>query len=66
MFYLATDTKPLLTIINSHIMISNNNLQVRQAGVNSTVGRGDYGGATEDAAATEGDITEWRRNTNLG
>ena len=66
MFHLPTDSKPLLIIINSNIMISNNNLQVRQAGVNSTVGRGDYGGATEDAAATEGDITEWRRNTNLG
>ena len=55
MLNLATNKKPLLAIINSKVMLTNNNLKVRSTVTLSTVSCCEDGSAAQDRSSTEGD-----------
>ena len=66
MFHNATDSKPLLAIINSQVMLTNKNFKLGSSLANSAVSCCDDSSAAQDGSSTEGNRPARRHKTNLG
>ena len=65
MFNFAANVKPLLTIINGNIMVTNNNIKLRYSVVNSAMSSCEYSCAAQYCATTERKVCGEKGKSNL-